>query len=129
MARALFSLGTYLYEEAYQDLARQMMANLVNTVEESQQPSFYSNWLQLYQSLATPPYEVAVVGPNAGALSKELMTSYLPNSLFLGGTAEGSLELLKDKLVEGETYIYVCQNKVCRFPVQTAAEALEQLQN
>ncbi|NRB49390.1 MAG: thioredoxin domain-containing protein [Saprospiraceae bacterium] len=129
MARALFSLGTYLYEEAYQDLARQMMTNLVNTVEESQQPSFYSNWLQLYQSLATPPYEVAVVGPNAGALSKELMTSYLPNSLFLGGTAEGSLELLKDKLVEGETYIYVCQNKVCRFPVQTAAEALEQLQN
>ncbi|MBX2876939.1 MAG: thioredoxin domain-containing protein [Saprospiraceae bacterium] len=128
MARALFSLGTYLYEEGYQDLARQMMANLVNTVEESQQPSFYSNWLQLYQSLAAPPYEVAVVGPNAQALSQELMAAYLPNSLFLGGTVEGSLELLKDKLVEGETYIYVCQNKVCRFPVQTAAEALEQLQ-
>lgn len=128
MARALFSLGTYLYEEGYQDQARQMMANLVNTLEESEQPSFYSNWLQLYQSLAAPPYEVAIVGPNAKALSQELMTAYLPNSLFLGGTAEGSLELLKDKLVEGETYIYVCQNKVCRFPVQTAAEALEQLQ-
>ncbi len=129
MARALFALGTYLYEEEYQDLARQMMANLTSTVEDSEQPSFYSNWLQLYQSLAAPPYEVAVVGPNAKQLSQELMSAYLPNSLFLGGTAEGSLELLKDKLVEGETYIYVCQNKVCRFPVQTAAEALEQLQN
>ncbi len=128
MARALFSLGIYLSEEDYQDQAKQMMANLVKTVEESEQPSFYSNWLQLYQSLAAPPYEVAVVGPNAKVLSQELMAAYLPNSLFLGGTAEGSLELLKDKLVEGETYIYVCQNKVCRFPVQTAEEALKQLQ-
>lgn len=129
MARALFSLGTYLYDEGYQQQARQMMANLASTVEESEQPSFYSNWLQLYQSLVAPPYEVAVVGPNAAVLSQEIMKAYLPNSLILGGTEEGSLELLKDKLVEGETYIYVCQNKVCRFPVQTAAEALEQLQN
>ena len=129
MARALFSLGTYLYNEGYQQQARQMMANLASTVEESEQPSFYSNWLQLYQSLVTPPYEVAIVGPNAASLSQEIMKAYIPNSLILGGTKEGSLELLKDKLVEGETYIYVCQNKVCRFPVQTAAEALEQLQN
>lgn len=127
MARALFSLGTYLYDEAYQKQARQMMATMSQTIEESEQPSFYSNWLQLYQALVAPPYEVAIVGPDAQSLSRELMKSYLPNSLLLGGSEEGSLELLKDKLVEGETYIYVCQNKVCRFPVQTVAEALEQL--
>lgn len=127
MARALFSLGTYLYEEAYQAQAKQMMANLAPTVLDNEQPSFYSNWLQLYQALANPPYEVAILGPKAESLSKELMSNYLPNCIFLGGEKEGELELLKDKLVEGETYIYVCQNKVCKFPVQTAAAALEQL--
>lgn len=129
MGRALFDLGTYLYEEEYLIQARQMMASMHPTIVESKDPSFYSNWLQLYQSLAVPPYEVAVVGPEAKQLSQELMKVYLPNSLILGGTGEGSLELLKDKLVAGETYIYVCQNKICRFPVQTAAEALQQLRD
>lgn len=127
MARALFSLGTYLYEENYQEQAKQMMANLAPTVLDNEQPSFYSNWLQLYQAVVSPPYEVAILGPNAESLSRELMSNYLPNCVFLGGEKEGELELLKDKLVEGETYIYVCQNKVCKFPVQTAAAALEQL--
>lgn len=127
MARALFSLGTYLYEEDYQEQAKQMMANLAPTVLDNEQPSFYSNWLQLYQAVANPPYEVAILGPDAESLSRELMSNYLPNCIFLGGENEGELELLKDKLVEGETYIYVCQNKVCKFPVQTAEAALEQL--
>lgn len=127
MARALFSLGTYLYDEGYQQQARQMMANLAPTILDNEQPSFYSNWLQLYQDVAQPPYEVAILGPDAEKLSRELMSNYLPNCVFLGGNTEGELELLKDKLVEGETYIYVCQNKVCKFPVQTAEAALEQL--
>ena len=127
MARALFSLGTYLYNEDYQQQARQMMANLAPTIMDNEQPSFYSNWLQLYQGVAQPPYEVAILGPDAEKLSRELMSNYLPNCVFLGGQTEGELELLKDKLVEGETYIYVCQNKVCKFPVQTAEAALEQL--
>ncbi|MEZ5043737.1 MAG: thioredoxin domain-containing protein [Saprospiraceae bacterium] len=127
MARALFSLGTFLYQETYQQMARQMMANLGPTILPSEQPSFYSNWLKLYQAIAKPPYEVAIVGPAAANLSRELMQHYLPNSIFLGGTTEGTLELLQDKLVAGETYIYVCQNKVCKFPVQTVEEALKQL--
>lgn len=127
MARALFSLGTYLYNEDYQQQARQMMANLAPTIMDNEQPSFYSNWLQLYQDVSQPPYEVAILGPDAEKLSRELMSNYLPNCVFLGGQTEGELELLKDKLVEGETYIYVCQNKVCKFPVQTAEAALEQL--
>ena len=104
-----------------------MMANLAPTILDNEQPSFYSNWLQLYQDVAQPPYEVAILGPDAEKLSRELMSNYLPNCVFLGGKTEGGLELLKDKLVEGETYIYVCQNKVCKFPVQTAEAALEQL--
>jgi hypothetical protein len=45
--------------------------------------------------------------------------------MLLGGETEGSLELLKDKLQDGATYIYVCQNKVCKLPVEEVDRALE----
>jgi len=33
--------------------------------------------------------------------------------------------LLKDKLQEGETMIYVCQNKVCKLPVTEVEKAVK----
>ena len=54
-----------------------------------------------------------------------LMRSYIPNAILLGGKTEGTLDLLKDKLQEGETMIYVCQNRVCKFPVTEVEKALE----
>ena len=52
---------------------------------------------------------------------------YHPNALFLGGKDEGNLVLLTNKLVPGETTIYVCLEKVCQLPVTKAREALIQL--
>ena len=34
-------------------------------------------------------------------------------------------DFLEGKLVEEDTYIYVCQNKVCKMPVKSVAEALK----
>lgn len=125
MARNLYHLGLYFYDTDMLEKAKQMMSNMEASVSESKQPNFYSNWCQLYTELVSPPYEVAIVGENAAALRKELTQHYLPNTILLGGQTEGALELLKDKLQEGETKIYVCQNKVCKFPVTTVAEALK----
>ena len=125
MARNLFQLGTILYIPDWVNQSKQMLHNMDETVTMHPQPNFYSNWCNLYLSVVNPPYEVAVMGENAKALSKNLMKSYLPHALILGGKTEGSLELLKDKLIEGETRIYVCQNKVCKFPVTEVAKALE----
>ncbi len=52
---------------------------------------------------------------------------YLPNAVFLGGRDEGGLELLKGKLQEGETFIYVCKKNVCKLPVRSVEEALGQV--
>jgi len=45
----------------------------------------------------------------------------------MGGEKEGTLELLKGKLVAGQTTIYVCKDFVCKYPVTSAGEALEQI--
>lgn len=125
MARSLFYLGTYLYKSDYIERAQQMMYNMITRIEATEMPNFYSNWCLLYADLTESPYEVAILGEDFEAIREQLMANYLPTALFLGGKSEGDLELLKDKLVEGETMIYVCQNKVCKLPVNEADEALK----
>ncbi|MCB0642603.1 MAG: thioredoxin domain-containing protein, partial [Phaeodactylibacter sp.] len=125
MARNLLALGQYFYDESYLDKARQMLNSMWAVIAPHPQPNFYANWSALALELLQPPYEEAVLGPEAASKRAALETHYLPNVRLLGGTSEGSLELLKDKLQEGETLIYVCQNKVCKFPVADVDEALK----
>ena len=128
MARNLLTLGLYLYKPEYIDRAERMAVNMKSSVFDGQQPSFYSNWLQLYADLRNHPYEVAIVGPKSKDLAIEWQQMYVPNAIVLGGESEGSLQLLKDKLQEGLTMIYVCQNKVCKFPVQEVEDAIKLVQ-
>jgi uncharacterized protein YyaL (SSP411 family) len=125
MARNLYKLGTLLYDQEMVDQSKQMMANMTKQVIESGQPSYYSNWCQLMATMITPPYEVAVLGEDAVTKSRKIQSDYLPNAFFLGGESEGELALLKDKLQEGRTMIYVCQNKVCKIPTEDTAKARE----
>lgn len=124
MARNLYKLGTILYNNNMVDQAKQMLANMNNQITQSGQPSYYSNWCQLMANMINPPYEVAILGNDAVQKSKVIQADYLPNAFFLGGSSEGKLELLKDKLQEGRTMIYVCQNKVCKIPTEDTGKAI-----
>lgn len=128
MARNLFTIGTLMFNTEYMDMSKQMLKNIYPQIIETDSPNFYSNWLQLYYDHANPPFEIAILGPKANELRKEMSSHYLSNALLLGGDNEGSLVLLENKLQEGETFIYVCQNKVCKFPVQTSEKALSLLE-
>lgn len=124
MALNLYALGHYLYNEEYLKQARIMLTSAEPLM--LQQAAFFYNWFELYRKLLQEPYEVAIVGDNAEQLRSQLSKEYLPNSLLLGGEEE-NLELLKMKLVEGKTMIYICRNKTCQLPVETIEEALEQM--
>lgn len=124
MAKNLYRLGLYFYNNDYIDKSKQMMHNLKSNLIGNTQPSFYSNWLILYLDLVNPTFEVAVVGKDYVAVQKGLMQQYLPDAILLGGKDEGHLELLKGKLQEEETMIYVCQNKVCKLPVVEVEKAV-----
>ena len=102
-----------------------MLETVLPQMVQSNQPPYYSNWYILFMDLVDTPYEVAVLGSKSHDFVAEMQQRYLPGCRFLGGEDEGSLELLKDKLVEGDTYIYVCQNKVCKLPVTEVSKALE----
>ena len=123
MARNLYRLGELFYDEDYIDKAKQMLANMWPTISRAQQPSFYSNWLQLQMDIVDPPFEIAISGSDAQTTALEMMRTYRPNAFFLGAETESELPLLKYKYVEDATMIYVCQNKTCKLPVTEISEA------
>jgi hypothetical protein len=125
MAKVLHHLGIYLFNEAYETIAREMTNNMLSTMTAAQQPNFYSNWGVVLADFIYEPFEVAIVGENFDAIRQELDKTYIPNMLLLGGVEEGTVELLEGKLIKGETTIYVCKNKVCKFPVNTVKDALD----
>jgi uncharacterized protein YyaL (SSP411 family) len=127
LAKGLYDLGLYFYEQSYLDHAAQMLHNMNAQLIASSHPGFFSNWCDLYLRMTWPYYEIAIVGDQAPAVSSELMGHFVPNAIFLGGKTEGSLQLLENKLQEGQTMIYVCRDKVCKFPVTTTDEALKLL--
>ncbi len=81
----------------------------------------------LLLNYTTPFYEVAVVGPNAGEQRLAFGNFFLPYKMLIGSTEESSLPLLENKFVKGETLIYVCKNKTCKFPVRKVEEAVRQM--
>ncbi len=124
MARSLLTLGTLLYNKDYLDKADQMLNNMLPQIEASAYLSFYSNWLQLLLDKVYPPYEIAIIGDDAQSKRKKIQSHYLGHSIILGSEKDENLELLKEKLQEGQTTIYVCQNKACKLPVTDVDQAL-----
>ena len=127
MAENLFMLGQYFYRPELKERAEKMLLKILPEIERT--PEYFGNWFQLQLFMTYPFYEIAIVGEEAAQLKEEMTQYYIPNAIYLGGNNEGSLELLENKLVDGETNIYVCLDKACKFPVKKAGEALDMVMN
>jgi len=123
MANNLFKLSHYFDNKTYLNSSQQMVNNIKDQIELY--PGGFSNWMNLILNINKNFYEVAVVGSKAIEKIKELNENYLPNKIIIGSLENNSLPLLKNRYVEGETYIYVCVNKACKMPVKTVKEALK----
>lgn len=127
MAKNLFVLGQYFYNDDYNSKARQMLVNIKDDLQKN--IAYYSNWGLLEIAFVSPPFEVAIVGNKYRDLRQEMDANYLSNILLSGDSSEGNLPPLESKLVESHTNIYVCQDKSCKKPVTEVSKALEQIIN
>ncbi len=125
MAKNLFVLGQYFYKDEYISMSKTMLNNVKQNALKS--GAYFANWDILMAWFASEPFEVVIVGNNFEAKRKEFDSHYLPNVLLSGGKNEGNLAMLKDRLVSGQTTIYVCRNKVCKLPVTDVKVALKQI--
>ena len=125
MAVNLFLLGNYFYDENYINKSDDMLKGMTGHLKDH--IGSYIHWFYLYMLRSMDFYEVAIVGNQYDELKAEMGQFFLPNAIVMGGADEGSLELLKYKLVENKTYIYVCKDKMCKLPVDNVEDALAQL--
>ena len=125
IAKSLYLLGHYYYEETYTKKAIQMLNNV--KMNMTSYPSGYSNWGMLMLNETFEFFEVAIAGKDAGKLRTEMNVEYHPNKLYVGASKNSELPLLQNKFADRETMIYVCVNKACQLPVPAASQALEQL--
>ena len=126
MAKNLFTIGHYFYNDKYISESKKMLNNVKSNAIAG--GTYYANWDILMAWFISPPNEVAIIGKDFESKRKELSKNYLPNVFLSGGKKEGSLELLKGKLIKGETTIYVCQEKACKLPVNDINLALKQIE-
>ncbi len=122
MAKNLLKLGHYFDLPEFIEDSQTMLHNV--QPEINQFPSGYSNWLDLALNYQGDYYELVVVGDSAEEMIKEFHQQYIPNKLIAGSVVKNDAPLLKNRWVEGETFIYVCVNNTCKLPVTTIEKAL-----
>lgn len=125
MAINLYKFDKLFPGEGYGETSNQMLKNVQKDFDRRAQG--FSNWLHLVLLNNKNFYEVAIIGDDYMDIGKEISKEYLPNSVMAGSQKEGSLDLLKNRNVPGQTLTYVCQEGACKLPVNTAKEALKQL--
>jgi uncharacterized protein len=126
MATNLHFLSLFFDEPAYMLLSDAMLAQVKPLVVK--EPTHLANWACLYALKLRPTAEVAIVGGKAAAYRAELGRHFFPNLVCTGTTTESDLPLLQDREpLYGETTIFVCYHQACHLPVNTVAEALQQM--
>ena len=127
IANGLFLLGTYFEDQQYLSISEQMLKNIYNNIPNY--ASGYSNWSILALRHLFPFHEIAIVGKKADETCLELNQHYVANKLFIGSEKQSLLPLLENKLIKGQTTIYVCQNKTCKLPVKEVQQAIDQIKD
>jgi len=122
MANNLYFLGLLLDKKEYTEKSINMLSLVKDQVEKGS--PYYSNWASLYLWQLNQSNEVVIMGENSSELRKKFDDEFLPLVLFAGSENKENLPLLENRLVDGETRIYVCQNKTCKLPVNKVNEAL-----
>lgn len=123
MAKNIFKLSHYYLDRQYTDTAAAMLNNVQPNFEQN--PTSFSNWMDLMLNYTKPYYELVVVGAGAKEILASLNAQYVPNKLTAASTGASNQEIFEGRFLEGETLIYVCVNNACKLPVKTIKEALE----
>lgn len=128
MAANLYNLGLLLDNENYRNIASRMVQKVAKLVDT--EPKYLTNWASFICNLVQPTAEVVIIGENAEEEALKIHQHFIPNKVVLGMKKKGesNLPLLRERgLFNNETTFYVCQNKTCQLPVNTAEEALKQI--
>jgi uncharacterized protein YyaL (SSP411 family) len=124
MADALFKLGIYFGNDYYEQISRQMVQDMIPTVNY---PSAFSNWLNVLLHFSEQNKELAICGSNAMEYLGKINKKYQPNIIIAGSSAVSTLPFLENRFSDNETLFYLCQNKTCQKPTVDFGEITNEI--
>jgi uncharacterized protein YyaL (SSP411 family) len=124
MAEALFKLSIYFENSYYEKICRQMVQNIVLTIDY---PSAFSNWLNVLLHFSEQNKELAICGINAIEYLEKLNKNYLPNIIIAGNVSVSKLPFLENRFSDKETLFYLCQNKTCDIPTSDFKKIIKEI--
>ena len=122
MANNLHYMYLLLEKTEYRNISEKMAHHISSRFP--QYPMAYANWGNLILMKSEPFFEVAILGKDANMKMKELQQTFHPNVLWAFAKSESEIPILKGRLVNEKTFIYVCNEGICQLPVENVGQAL-----
>ena len=109
--------------EAYGERGAAMLAAMAGSLERY--PTSFGNWLRAALVHNAPEREVVVTGPGAKAAAAELLSPYRPGLLIVASEGDHlDLPLLEYRYQAETLRFFVCNDRVCRAPVEQIGEVV-----
>ncbi|WP_299895091.1 thioredoxin domain-containing protein [uncultured Aquimarina sp.] len=125
IAHNLFRISLVNHDKELLLKSRNMLSLMLPKLNEN--ANGFTNWNRLLLHNTYPFYEIAVVGDNAENILGELQSHYVPNVYIVGTGNESTIPIFQNRYLKGETFIYVCQEGLCKLPVKKVEDAIDLL--
>jgi hypothetical protein len=120
MAYGLLRLAALTAEHSYEERAVGVLRLLHSLA--APHPQAFAHLLQALDFHLSPVREVALAGPDAGALERVVRGEFRPHIVVAGGEPDGVPLLEGRGAVDGRAAAYVCEGFACKAPVTEPAE-------
>jgi len=121
MARNLRTIGILYSDSEFIKRSERMLQNISDPMLNNLE--YFGHWASVKLQSDFPSYEVIVTGKNYRSILKKLKTNLRPDVLYAGTDKKSLVPVFKDRYVDGKNLIYVCKNRVCALPLESAEEA------
>ncbi|MBD0825439.1 thioredoxin domain-containing protein [Aestuariibaculum marinum] len=126
MAQNLLQLGNIYFDKDYKNKGKTMLVHIQSELGEYL--PYYTLWASELLNFMADSYEVAIIGDEAKSMLKDINKTYLPNALIVGSPKNCPIAIFEDRYTEGGTYIYICQENMCKLPMEKVELAIKQIQ-
>ena len=127
MASNLYKLGMLTGRDDWKSHSLRMIGTMGALVIKY--PGSFGVWATVLLEMVTGTSEIAVVGPGAAELNREILAGYLPHRVLMATERErDDFPLLAGKKAGVEGQIFLCKDFACLQPV-TSTSALSKLIN
>ena len=128
MAGNLLQLGVILENQVYLDHAQAMLRQMSAAIEAH--PISFGWWATVLLDWQQGLHEIAVLGPDALELSRQIRQAFIPGRILQAANKENdAFPLLRYREPpDGKTWIYLCRQYACQKPVDSWPALQQQLQ-